>query len=290
MYRIAICTAAYPQPELRVRQFAQAAARALAAMPDAAILVVAEAGYSRPNLGDLQACGARLQYVETDAGSAAALRGRMFAAARRLPAESLMFVDYDDMIMADALPRVCDALSSEPIAYGDLLVANENGHSSSTLAFGPKDLPSRIDRAEALFDSNCLGLSNTAIRRDILLEEDEQVPAGLVAIEWWLFTRLLQRGHAAIAVNGPVAAYRQYAGNTLGAQDNLTLAGLRSRLAAMQAHYRSFVPAEWALQRLALVNRHAKNPAALLQAVQAGNVSRWWFGNVMSAARRLARK
>lgn len=290
MYQIAICTAAYPQPELQVRQFAAAAAGALAAMPEAAILVVAEAGYSRPDLGELQACGTRLHYVETDVIGAAALRGRMFSAARRLPAQNLMFVDYDDMIMTDALPRVCGALSSVSIAYGDLLVANEGGVSGSTLTFGLNDLPPRIDRAEALFDGNCLGLSNTAVRRDVLLEEDEQIPAGLIAVDWWLFTRLLLRGHTASAVDGPVAAYRQYAGNTLGAPGNLTVPALRSRLAALQAHYRSFAPAEWALKRLALIAGHTDDPTELLQAMHEGNGSRWWFGNVVSAARRLAQK
>ena len=290
MYRITICTVAYPQPELRVRQFAQAAARAVAAMPDAAILIVAEARYPRPDLGDLQTLDTRLHYVDTDAVGAAALRGKLFAAARRFPTEGLMFIDYDDMIIADALPRMSDALSSAPIAYGDLLVTDENGNSGSTLAFGADELPSRIDQAEMLFDGNCLGLSNTAVRRDILLEEDERVPAGLVAVDWWLFTRLLLRGHAAVAVEGPVAAYRQYAGNTLGAQGKLTLAGLQGRLAALQAHYRSFAPAEWARQRLDLVVGCDGDLAALMQAVQARNGSRWWFGNVMSAAQQLARK
>ncbi len=290
-YGIAICTAAYPQSDLQVEQYVRAAAAALSTMPDAAILIVAEAGYARPDLRELESFGARLHYVSAKSGGVAALRGQMFAAARNLPAEALMFIDYDDMVVADALSRMRDALSADPIAYGDLLIADADGKIGEDCAFGYGHLPRRIDRADMLFDENCLGFSNTAVRRSILLEEDEQVPDALVAVDWWLFTRLMLRGHTGVAVTGPVSAYRQYAGNTLGASRRLTATELGRRLLALEAHYRSFVPADWAAQRLQAIAGYSENPAALntlLRAMEAEGDSRWWFGNIVSAARRLA--
>ncbi len=274
--RYCICTAAYPQAALRIQQYADALAALLGAREDVCALVVAEAGMTMPAaLRDIR----RIEWVSSQASAPAPLRGAMLEMARDVAAEWLLFVDFDDRIKPGAAD-LWDRLSSEiQIGYADLDLIDSEGEALGRLMFD--HLPDTLV-ARDLEAANCLGFSNTALNRQALNAEDCNVPDGLIAVDWWLFSRLLQRGIAAGRIDGVVADYRQYDGNQLGADEAGDASAIERRVIALEAHYRALNNGGW-LNRIKKLRDTPDWPKALLRHQPADGAARWWFQSLTAS-------
>ena len=69
---------------------------------------------------------------------------------------------------------------------------------------------------EYIQNKNIFGLSNTAIKLDIL--EEVVFDENLVAVDWYLFKELLKNSFSAVFINKAITYYRQYKDNTIGLQ------------------------------------------------------------------------
>lgn len=274
--RYCICTAAYPQADLRIRQYAEALLSLLAAREDAEALLVAESGMEMP----AEFAGAeRLHWLPSAAKTPSALRAAMLAAARDKNADWLVFIDFDDKIDV-AAASMWDALPADAqIGYANMALIGSDGESLGRRMF--RHMPPHVV-AEDLISANCLGFSNTAIRRAALHLEDCAVPLGLTAVDWWLFSRLLGRGLIAVHVPGIAAEYRQYDGNLLGARSAEDVAALTRRIEALEAHYRASGRNDW-LARLGQLRGLRDWPEALLRRQAQNEEGDWWFQSLTRA-------
>ena len=127
----------------------------------------------------------------------------------------LVFGDCDDRFAKNRISKSVELLSSgdNDIVVNDLTTFNHSG------IIDTKYLSNRIKNNTVInynfiMDKNIFGLTNTALNITIL----EQVifDESLVAVDWFLFKKLLKIGHKAIFTNETITYYRQHPTNLVG--------------------------------------------------------------------------
>ncbi len=125
----------------------------------------------------------------------------------------LIFGDSDDCFSNNRIQKSIDILKKYDIVVNDLTLFNNNG------IYSKKYISNRIQDHtiidfEFIKDKNIFGLSNTAINLKIL--NKVVFDKNIVAVDWFLYKKLLKSGHKAIFTNQMETYYRQYENNTVG--------------------------------------------------------------------------
>lgn len=175
-----------------------------------------------------------------DQATPARVRRSLLLEATATPLDVLIFADIDDVLAPNAPDLHDAALATADISFGDLRLINASGEDTGARFFDHADIPWQVIGADHLRNRNFLGLTNTAIRREAVRDAALAVPNNVVAVDWWLFTTLLQAGLKAQRVPGNVADYRIFAENELGIGAPTTRAALRHMIDIALRHYRAF--------------------------------------------------
>ena len=155
--------------------------------------------------------------------------------------DHLIFGDSDDYFSEDRI-RVCMGLLNEyEIVVNDLSLFDKNG------IYSEKYFSNRLDDKESvdinmIKDKNLFGLSNTAIRLDILDVVD--FSDELIAVDWYFYTKLLLENKKAVFTNQALTFYRQYAENTIG-MNGLTLDNLKKGINVKSLQYKLLSEQGW---------------------------------------------
>lgn len=126
--------------------------------------------------------------------------------------DKLLFIDGDDYPAINWVSTVKNLLDEHGLVFCELDMFWDDGSREWLLS-------KRFDNNDRVFiqdidNKNCLGFGNTAIRSDILTEQDLSLPAEIIAADWAFYTRILKRGHKAVFTNKTFIHYRQHGNNT----------------------------------------------------------------------------
>jgi len=130
--------------------------------------------------------------------------------------EQVIFGDFDDCFLPGRVAKVRKLLRNWDIVVNDVNLfgdRDENKYFSRRIKDGSQIL------LKDILSKNFMGLSNTAVRAECL---KDITLADTVAVDWYLFSRLLAQGAKAIFCGEPLTSYRQHAGNMaiLGGDEN----------------------------------------------------------------------
>lgn len=126
----------------------------------------------------------------------------------------VVFADSDDLMANNRISNCKLLLEDYEIVVNDLALINSDGvfirdqYLSDRLGNFKKIHPYEI------FDYNFVGLSNSSARVEIL--NDITIPDNIEAVDWYLFSTLLNRGHHAVFTSSTSTLYRQHTSNILG--------------------------------------------------------------------------
>ena len=125
----------------------------------------------------------------------------------------LIFGDSDDYFQKNRVKKSLEFLKKTDVVVNDLSLFNIDG------VFKEKYISHRINNLENIDlefikDKNIFGMSNTAINLKKLTKVffDDKI----VAVDWYFFKRLLEKGLKAIFTNETITYYRQHEKNTIG--------------------------------------------------------------------------
>ena len=125
----------------------------------------------------------------------------------------LIFGDSDDHFSNNRVEKCIELLELNDIVVNDLSLFTGNK------IYEEKYISNRIQnntliQYDFIKDKNIFGLSNTALNVKIMsnIIFDEK----LVAVDWFLYKKLLKSGNKAIFTNDVETFYRQYENNTIG--------------------------------------------------------------------------
>lgn len=147
----------------------------------------------------------------------------------------LVLADADDTFSCDRVARSRRALAEHPLVFNELLI-------DEAPVLGSRFRGGAALGLDSVLDGNCLGLSNTAARADVLAEASSAIHRDERIVDWALFTRALLRGHRAVFLHDVYTRYRRHDANLagLGADDPTSI--IRA-LEVKATHYRSFAHA-----------------------------------------------
>jgi glycosyltransferase involved in cell wall biosynthesis len=125
----------------------------------------------------------------------------------------LIFGDSDDYFQKNRVKKSLEFLKKTDVVVNDLSLFNIDG------VFKEKYISHRINNLENINlefikDKNIFGMSNTAINLKKLTKVffDDKI----VAVDWYFFKGLLEKGLKAIFTNETITYYRQHEKNTIG--------------------------------------------------------------------------
>jgi len=238
MPQFAIATAAYPTNPSFVADFVTGVAAASSGQGDVKLIVAAEYGFeAAAALGRLPA-GVMLDLRPASKPmTPAGLRRVMVEAAVQSEAEIVVFADFDDRLLPEALDLHAEALADAAISYGDMELIDEKGHSLGRRFYEGTGVPAHFIGNSAIADRNFIGFTNSAIRSANLKSEIPPIPDTVAAADWWFYTMILASGVRANQTRRKVTDYRvrreSIVGHTISANPTV----LRQRALLALNHY-----------------------------------------------------
>ena len=126
----------------------------------------------------------------------------------------VIFADADDLMAKNRISFSKELLDNYDIVVNDLTIINSNGeHIMDQYLSGRLGNFKKIHLNEIL-DYNFMGLGNSSARVEIL--NNITIPEDIKAVDWYLFTILLNRGHHAVFTSSTSTLYRQHHSNIVG--------------------------------------------------------------------------
>jgi hypothetical protein len=125
----------------------------------------------------------------------------------------LIFGDSDDYFSENRVARTIKLLSRCEILVNDLTTFDNTGVIQSKYISNRVENNSIIDY-NYIRDKNIFGMTNTAINLSIL--DRVNFDSMLIAVDWFMFKKLLKFGYKAIFTNEIISFYRQHSNNTIG--------------------------------------------------------------------------
>jgi len=127
-----------------------------------------------------------------------------------------VFGDSDDYFSPNRIEKSIEFLNDYDIVVNDLSLFNTDG------VYNDKYISNRIANRtnitiDMIKDKSSFGASNTAVQVDIISEIN--FDRELIAVDWYLFSKLLLDGNKAVFTNETLTYYRQYSLNTVGIGD-----------------------------------------------------------------------
>jgi len=129
--------------------------------------------------------------------------------------EFLIFGDSDDYFSDNRIELSLSALNNNDIVVNDVSLFDDSGIYETMYMSNRLQDDTKIS-FEYIQNKNIFGLSNTAIKLDIL--EEVVFDEDLVAVDWYLYKGLLKNRSNAVFINKAITYYRQYKNNTIGLQ------------------------------------------------------------------------
>lgn len=125
----------------------------------------------------------------------------------------LIFGDSDDYFSENRIEKSVELLDIYDVVVNDLSLFAKSGMlEEKYFSHRLKNLSS-VD-FEFIKNKNIFGLTNTSINLNKI--DKINIPANLVAVDWFLFSILLLKGRTAVYTNDTVTYYRQHQSNFIG--------------------------------------------------------------------------
>lgn len=149
--------------------------------------------------------------------------------------ELIIFGDSDDFYSINRVEQAIKYLNSNDIVVNDLCIVDKNGN-----VLEENYLSARISHDEEILithieEKNFMGLSNTAIKGKII--DNIIFDAEMMAVDWFLFSCFLIRGHKAKFINSTSTYYRQHENNMIGI-NGIDEAKIIKGISVKEKHYK----------------------------------------------------
>lgn len=161
-----------------------------------------------------------------------------------------IFGDTDDFFAHNRVSVSKVLLNKYPVIAHDVWLVDEKGISIQEKYWSERSEIQEDISYKNLRHYNVLGLGNTAICNHILPKEFS-LPQDLIAVDWYVFSSLLQKGLKAFFTAKTHIYYRQYEGNTIGLK-RLTLQRFKREVTVKLQHYKAMATLDAEFKTLAL--------------------------------------
>lgn len=149
----------------------------------------------------------------------------------------LIFTDADDFFAPNRIAKSLELLQCYDIIINDITTISTKGRKSREHYISKRLENLSIIEGSFILDKNIFGFSNTALRIDCLKGEvvfDEN----LLAVDWYLYSLLLNQGCKAVFTNETTTFYRLHENNIVGLSDHIDYSNIDKGIDIKCLHYR----------------------------------------------------
>lgn len=149
--------------------------------------------------------------------------------------KAIVFGDADDYFAHNRVEVSKTLLERFGIVVNDIELVNVRGEQLIKGYLSKRIKNKHVVAPDDIRDSNFMGLSNTAVRAELL--EGLEINRELIAVDWFIFSVLLKKGSKAVFTSETETFYRQYGGNTIGL-DSIDNKKMKNAIKAKLLHFR----------------------------------------------------
>ncbi len=151
--------------------------------------------------------------------------------------EYIIFTDCDDLLAVNRVETSLNLLDKNKIIFNDLDLISETGEGLEY-----KYLSSRLEdgqkiKIDNLLNFNMMGLSNTAVKKDVLANCLIMLNSDVIAFDWLLWSIALLNNDCAIFSSKTTTKYRIYKNNIAGFPKEISSSFLKRGIAVKLLHY-----------------------------------------------------
>ncbi len=180
-----------------------------------------------------------LNIIEMPAGKTIAENRQLgIVYAKKAGYDYLVFTDSDDMSALDRIEKSIALLGKYDAVVNDITTIDKNGRILQKHYMGKRLKDGDRITLDFIRDKNVCGFGNSAVRLNRLKEKIVFDPS-LVAVDWYFFTSLLQKGYKAVFTDETTSYYRIYDKNMAGVDPRINETKVKNDLAIMSAHYKA---------------------------------------------------
>ncbi len=152
--------------------------------------------------------------------------------------EHIIFTDCDDFFSFNRIETSLDLLSSNKIICNDLDLITETGEVLASKYLSYRIIDGQKIIIDDLLDSNMMGLTNTATRKELLKDCISLLSSEVIAFDWLLWSASLLKNNDAIFTTDTTTKYRIYENNIAGFPRNISTRYIRKGIDVKLFHYK----------------------------------------------------
>jgi len=179
-----------------------------------------------------------LNYLIIDVeGSPSSNRRELIRNAINSGYKKLIFSDSDDICEKNRVEIVSNLLDTSHIVVNDLNIVDNNGAELKSMVFSERyDGTKKISLPDIL-TGNMMGLSNTAVKAEVLQGCPALKTGDPIAFDWYLWSTLLLIGYEAKFTSETSTNYRIYDNNVAGLPQPLSEINVARGVEVKRQHY-----------------------------------------------------
>jgi len=182
---------------------------------------------------ELLLSGISYKIISTEPATPIIIRERGFSYLRKEQYKYVVFGDADDWFSENRVEVCTEYLQEFDFVINDVDIVTDT-EQLITRYFSKRLENKSLITMSMVEEGNFMGLSASAIRLEAL--PTFTTPEGVVALDWYMFSRMLLDGAKACFINEALTYYRQYDTNLVGMKE-MTLASLKREVAVKLGHY-----------------------------------------------------
>lgn len=150
--------------------------------------------------------------------------------------EYIIFCDFDDYFSKNRVENSLSFLKKYKIVVNEIIPFNHETKIEDEGYISKRMCNLETFSPEFLFDKNICGMSNTAVKTDIIC--DFSLPDDIIGIDWYFFSMIMLKSNIkGIFTNESATYYRQYENNTLGIGALPNKSKLKKLASSKKNHY-----------------------------------------------------
>ena len=173
--------------------------------------------------------------VKVAGGSPAALRKIGIRWVQEAGAKVIVFADSDDYFSENRVEISRDMLAKYDLIFNELILTG-NGGTDSTPMLQTHFSDGEIVSCKHIRTTNCMGLTNTALRVKNIPFYIDRIPENIIAFDWALFALSLHAGARGVFTKKTVTYYRQH-GDNLASPHSFTEEQILRGVQVKRDHY-----------------------------------------------------
>lgn len=200
--------------------------------------------------------------------------------------EFIIFTDCDDFFSSNRIEISVSTLSKQEIAVNDLDLVSERGEIRQKNYLSKRLQNGQCIKINDLLHSNMMGLTNTAVRKEVLIECLPVLHSEVIAFDWLLWSSALDANdNEAMFTSETSTQYRIHQDNIAGFPELIDEKILRDGIEIKLSHYKNLANLGSVYENLynsfALAKKMSQNSTWLGEYIVALNENRmknplWW--------------